>query len=348
LIDVGMAGTTCRFMTAFLAIQSGRKTILTGHQRLLERPIGPLVEALRELGASITYKNKEGFLPLEIEGKSMQGGHVCISASISSQFISALMLVGSSFENGLKLELEGKILSRPYIQMTMDLINQFGGICKWVSDTVIEILPSDLKVEKGLFKVESDWSSAAYWYQWVAMSEVGSRLTLRSFFEQSTQADSMAISLFKGFGVSSTFEKGSLILEKVKQKSTSELKEIDCQGFPDLAMSLAVQAIVTDSPTRLVGLDNLPLKESNRLEALKAELEKFGAEITIENNNALLIQPVKIWSKNVGPIKTYHDHRMALAIAPLSLKLDELSIEDPEVVSKSYPNYWEDVAQITK
>lgn len=346
VIDVHMAGTACRFMTAYLAVCEGREVVLTGHQRLLERPIAPLVEALRTLGADIEYTDKEGFLPLRITGQSLDGGSVNLKADVSSQFISALILIGSSLKNGLNLKLEGKVLSRPYIQMTMNLVEEFGGKTTWVNDNEIRVEHAILNMSSD-FLVESDWSSVAYWYQWLSMSEIGTQLKVSYFSKQSVQADSVAASIFERFGVTTEFLTNAILLTKTSEAKTDGMWEENCTTFPDLAMSLAVQAQAAGVEAHLTGLDNLPLKESNRLEALKAELEKFGANVTIRNQNALHIIPSKDWKSEVIHIATYHDHRMALAFAPLSLKVDALEIEDAMVVSKSYPEYWEDIDRLT-
>ncbi len=346
LVDVHMAGTACRFLCAWLTIQEGRETILTGHNRLLERPIAPLVNALRDLGASISYMDREGFLPLKIRGTKLKGGEVSVSAAISSQFISALLMIAPRLENGLALHLKGKVLSLPYIQMTLELMRSFGVNSRWEGPQKIFVPAADIPGPQNTYRIEPDWSSAAYWYQWVAMSRPGTSLKLAGFSKNSTQADSVVAPIFEQFGVFTEFNEEGIKLMRQEVKDAEGLWEMDCRSFPDLSMSLAVQAVASGQEALLTGLDNLPLKESNRLEAVKTELAKLGAEVEIRNNSALKIKPTREWPKDAVSIDTYHDHRMALALAPLSCKVPGLLIHDAGVVSKSYPNYWEDLEDL--
>jgi 3-phosphoshikimate 1-carboxyvinyltransferase len=346
-IDVHHAGTDMRFLTAYLATKKG-EWILTGSERMKERPIGDLVKAIRSLGAEITFLEKENFPPLKISGKTLAGGKIEIDGSVSSQFISALLLIAPTFENGLELTLKNDIVSWPYIQMTLDILSEFGvkvstnlNIIK-VSKSLI-INPKSLVVE-----VESDWSSASYWFSVVALSK-NAEITLTGLKNNSSQADSILPELYKHFGVASEFKNNGLILSKNLNHTTNF--EYDFTNCPDIAQTIAVTCFGLGIKAKLTGLKTLKLKESDRIVALKTELEKFGARVDITDNSltiqdsGLKTQDYRLKSNDLR-IETYNDHRMAMSFPPLALLYKQLYIQNPEVVSKSYPLFWEDLKSV--
>ncbi|WP_028377549.1 3-phosphoshikimate 1-carboxyvinyltransferase [Leeuwenhoekiella sp. MAR_2009_132] len=334
-IDIHHAGTAMRFLTAYFAAYEGRETLLTGSQRMKERPIGLLVEALRSLGADITYVDAEGFAPLLIKGKRLTKNKVSLAANVSSQYISALMMVGASFENGLEIELLGKITSVPYIEMTRSLLTQLE-IESSFEDQLIRIAPAQ-NVTVAQMTVESDWSSVSYYYGLVALSETA-KLTLSSYKKESLQGDAVLAELYTKLGVKTTFLEHSIILEKEKD---AQLKHIsfDLANSPDIAQTIAVTCFGLGISCDLTGLHTLKIKETDRLEALKAELSKLGATIEV-TDKSLHLNAGGTCVENVT-IKTYQDHRMAMAFAPLALKVP-IIFEDAEVVNKSYPDFWAD------
>lgn len=344
LIDVHHAGTAMRFLTAHFAIQEGREVILTGSQRMKERPIGVLVAALRTLGADISYEENEGYPPLRIKGKKLTGGEVEIDANISSQYITALMLIGARLENGLTIILKGEVTSRPYIEMTAALLKQLN-INSTVTDNKIIIpnksLASNLET---VVLVESDWSSASYYYSIVALSKPGTEISLSSFADDSNQGDSALAEIYKQFGVTTTFRGDTIILTKGNFKH--ETLNLQLNNTPDIAQTIVVTCFGLGTGCTLTGLHTLKIKETDRLAALKTELEKFGADIQV-TNESLTLKPFN-WNKNsmaVVSVETYNDHRMAMAFAPLALKTG-LIIKDAGVVSKSYPTFWDDMAKV--
>lgn len=337
LIDVHHAGTAMRFLTAFFAIQEGKEVILTGSTRMKERPIKILVEALQQLGAEISYEEQAGFPPLSIKGKKLTRSKVSLPANVSSQYISALLLIAPKLENGLELTLEGEITSVPYIKMTLALLNTIGVETSFV-DNIISV-HSQLTINNSQFTIESDWSSASYWYSIMALSEIGTEITLSSYKPNSLQGDSALVEIYSAFGVETIFENNSILLRKTHNPklTTHNLQLNNC---PDIAQTIAVTCFGLGLPCHLTGLHTLKIKETDRLEALKAELTKLGAYITVTNDSLTLSQ-----SENINPnisIKTYQDHRMAMAFAPLALKVP-IVIEEAEVVSKSYPTFWADL-----
>ncbi len=340
VVDIHHAGTAMRFLTAFFATQAGRDTILTGSKRMKERPIKILVDALRELGADITYQENEGFPPIKIKGKQLSKHKVSLKANVSSQYISALLLIASKLNNGLELTLEGEVTSIPYIKMTLSLLNEIG-IETSFNNNVIKVYPASKIVESKTLTVESDWSSASYYFSIVAISEVGTKITLSSYKESSLQGDSCLADIYKHFGVSSTFNKNSITLKK----ETAELKPLvlDLKNAPDIAQTIAVTCFTLGVSCDLTGLHTLKIKETDRLVALKTEIEKLGGEVNI-TDKSLHLKAGESINKMVS-IATYNDHRMAMAFAPIALKQD-LIIEDAGVVSKSYPTFWEDLKSI--
>jgi len=338
LIDVHHAGTAMRFLTAFFAIQEGKEVILTGSNRMKERPIKILVEALQQLGAEISYGGQAGFPPLSIKGKKLTCSKVSLPANVSSQYISALLLIAPKLENGLELTLEGEITSVPYIKMTLTLLNEIGVKTAFNKNT-ISVKPLSLIPYPLTLTVESDWSSASYWYSIMALSEIGTEITLSSYKPNSLQGDSALVEIYSAFGVETIFENNSILLRKTHNPklTTHNLQLNNC---PDIAQTIAVTCFGLGLPCHLTGLHTLKIKETDRLEALKAELTKLGAHVTVTNDSLTLSQ-----SENINPnisIKTYQDHRMAMAFAPLALKVP-IVIEEAEVVSKSYPTFWTDL-----
>ncbi len=333
-IDIGHAGTAMRFLTAYFAFQKQEK-ILTGSQRMQNRPIHILVKALQELGANIQYQKKEGFPPLRIQKGEISQHKIKIKANISSQFVSALLLIGSTFPKGLTIELQGEILSKPYIEMTLSLLSQIG-ISNNFIDNKIQVFPTK-KIHSQKVIVESDWSSASYFYSLAALAD-SAKLELSSFKKNSFQGDIKVVDFYKKLGIETHFQENSILLKKKKKLIYPDKFTADLTNFPDLAQTLAVTCLGLKIPFELTGLSTLKIKETDRLKALQIELSKLGAEIHI-NKNTLLGKPPTILKKN-AEISTYQDHRMAMAFAPLALKTP-LKIKDPEVVSKSFPTFWE-------
>lgn len=341
LVDVHHAGTAMRFLTAYFAIQEGKEVVLTGSARMKERPIKILVDALNQLGAEITYEEQIGFPPLRIKGKKFSKSKVTLQANVSSQYISALLLIAPKLENGLELTLEGEITSVSYIKMTLALLNEIG-VKTLFENNIIKVTHHQLPITPRPISVESDWSSASYWYSIIALSEIGSQITLSNFKKNSLQGDSVLVEIYKNFGVETIFNSNEIILRKVKNLKPVTLN-LKLNNSPDIAQTIAVTCFGLGISCHLTGLHTLKIKETDRLEALKTELTKLGATISVSNNSLTLEQ-----SENINPnvcISTYQDHRMAMAFAPLSLKVP-IIIENTEVVSKSYPNFWEDIKQI--
>jgi len=340
LIDVHHAGTAMRFLTAYFAIQEGREVVLTGSSRMKERPIKILVDALRQLGATINYDENEGFPPIRIKGKKLIANKVSLLSNVSSQFISALLLIAPKLENGLELTLEGEITSIPYINMTLGLLNGIGVATSFEKNVII-INPKSTIVNQQAI-IESDWSSASYFYSIIALSPIGSQITLSSFKENSLQGDSVQVTIYKNFGVDTIFETNSIIISKSKIQNP-KLLIYNLQSSPDIAQTIAVTCFGLGIGCHLTGLHTLKIKETDRLVALQNELEKLGASVSI-TNDSFTLESSNLMHSNVK-IKTYQDHRMAMAFAPLALKTP-LIIEDAEVVTKSYPNFWNDLKSI--
>jgi 3-phosphoshikimate 1-carboxyvinyltransferase len=372
-IDVHHAGTAMRFLTAYFAVQPNCEVVLTGSSRMKERPIHILVEALNRLGAQISYEENQGFPPLRIKGRVVEGNEISIQANTSSQFISALLLIAPTLKNGLKLHLEGEITSLPYINMTLALLKEIGTETTFETNS-INIKPLTYNLEPTSLTIESDWSSASYFYSIVALSEIGTQITLSSYKKDSLQGDAVLSEIYKDFGVETVFNANeSITITKVNgtfngngtfndkiqyqtqptthnsQPTTYNTETTtdnpqpttyNLQHSPDIAQTIAVTCFGLEMSCHLTGLHTLKIKETDRLQALKNELEKLGAFVTI-SNDSLTMQPGTGIIENVT-IKTYQDHRMAMAFAPLALKTG-LIIEDAEVVSKSYPDFWKDL-----
>jgi len=343
VIDIHHAGTAMRFLTACFSIQENREIVLTGSSRMKERPIGVLVNALRMLGADISYEENEGFPPLRIRGKELSKSGVSLKANVSSQYISALLLIGAKLNNGLTLSLEGEITSVPYINMTLSLLNEIGVKTSFVGNIIkvfSEKKSSNLKSGKSIV-VESDWSSASYFYSLIALSKIGTTITLSSYKETSLQGDSALIEIYKQFGVETTFVENSIQLKKTESNSNSKIFHLE--NTPDIAQTIAVTSFGLGVSCDLYGLHTLKIKETNRLEALKVELEKLGATIII-TEESLHLKKSNLIQNNIA-IDTYQDHRMAMAFAPLTLKTN-LKINEAEVVSKSFPSFWTDLKSL--
>lgn len=337
IVDIHHAGTAMRFLTAFFASREGAEVVLTGSQRMKERPIGVLVDALTELGATISYMEKKGYPPLKIHGRKLEQSEASLPADISSQYISAMLLIAPSLANGLTLKLEGEITSVPYIVMTCALLRELG-IDTTFDQNLIRVEAAGSVPDKSLV-VESDWSSASYYYSFVALAPPGSAIRLSSYKMESLQGDSILVDLYKAFGVSTSFEDHSIVLKK-ETKPLVEVFSYDLAKAPDLAQTIAVSCFGLGIGCDLTGLHTLKIKETDRLEALKTELTKLGASIEVTDERLVLAAGGV--PKPGVVIDTYHDHRMAMAFAPLAVKID-ISIEDAGVVSKSYPAFWDDL-----
>ena len=339
-INIGHAGTAMRFLTSYYSSISENSKVLTGSNRMKQRPISILIDALKDLGCDIEYIDKSGFPPLKINGKNILTNSVTLPADVSSQYISSLMMLGVSLENGLKIKLSSEITSLPYILMTKKIIDRIGGITK-IDDEEITIEPFKEKIIPEQF-VESDWSSASYFYSIAALSD-SARLTLSTFFKESLQGDSRLVDIYKIFGVETKFEENHIILMKNKIDLPKSIN-LNLKDSPDLAQTIIVTCLGLGVDCRLDGLHTLKIKETDRLIALKNEIEKFNVDkveitensITLENNSNL---------KHEVVIDTYNDHRMAMSFAPLSL-LVPIKINNPEVVTKSYVNFWNDLESL--
>ena len=356
-VDIHHAGTAMRFLTSFYAIQEGRKTILTGSERMKQRPIKPLVDALRELGAEINYLENEGFPPLEIQGKKIEKNFVKIPANISSQFITSLLLIGASLENGLEIDLQGEITSRSYIKMTLKILKDIGVETRFEGNS-IKILSaasslSNQKLDRHYhsskikhYIVESDWSSASYFYSLVAIGK--KKMHLKSFYAHSLQGDSALKEIYlKFFGVNTISDAGEnkITLLPDIHFQYPEKFVLDMNDCPDIAQTVCVTCVALKLPFEISGLGTLKVKETDRLVALQNELEKIGCKTDISENS---IKSLEFFEpKNDISIATYNDHRMAMSFAPFAL-VKELDIQNEDVVEKSYPDFWTDFFEITE
>jgi 3-phosphoshikimate 1-carboxyvinyltransferase len=344
IINVHHAGTAMRFLTAYFAIQENREVILTGSSRMKERPIKILVDALRKLGAEISYEENEGFPPIKIKGKKLLQNKVSLPANVSSQYISALLLIAPKLENGLELTLEGEITSVPYIKMTLALLNEIGVKTSFADNNIV-VKPQTINYKPQIISVESDWSSASYFYSIIALSEIGTEITLSSYKKNSLQGDSSLVEIYKNFGVETVFNNNqSITISKINVHNSFPFGEgWDGANSPDIAQTIAITCFGLGMDCHLSGLHTLKIKETDRLEALKTELSKLGATISVTNDSLTLVSgspPLE----GLG-VATYQDHRMAMAFAPLALKIP-IIIEEAEVVSKSYPTFWDDLKKI--
>lgn len=336
-IDIMAAGTAMRFLTAYLSVTPGEK-IITGTARMQQRPIQILVDALRELGAEIEYAGNEGFPPLSIKGAELQGNEITLKGNVSSQYISALLMIGPVLKNGLILHLSGEIVSRPYINLTLQLMQDFGAKAAWTSPSSISVAPQPYQSIP--FTVESDWSAASYWYQ-IAILSSKAEIELLGLFHNSYQGDSRGAEVFSRLGITTEFTPKGIKLKKTG-KVPPRLDE-DFVDIPDLAQTFVVTCALLNIPFRFTGLQSLKIKETDRIAALRTELKKLGYIIEEENDSVLMWNGERCEPEKVPVIATYEDHRMAMAFAPAVILHPNLEIADPQVVTKSYPGYWEDL-----
>ncbi len=341
LFNVHHAGTAMRFLTAYFAIQEGKEVILTGSSRMKERPIKILVEALQQLGAEISYEENEGFPPIKIIGKKLTKNNVSLPANVSSQYISALLLIAPKLENGLELTLEGEITSIPYIRMTLALLEEIGIKTSFIENKII--VNPQFAIHNSQLTIESDWSSASYWFSIVALSEIGTQITLSSYKQNSLQGDSALVEIYNNFGVETIFKNDNSITISKTSNLKLETLNFELNNCPDIAQTIAVTCFGLGIGCHLTGLHTLKIKETDRLEALKNELTKLGANVSV-TNDSLTLEPSEKINENIS-IKTYQDHRMAMAFAPLAL-IVPIIIEEAEVVSKSYPTFWDDLKSV--
>ncbi len=339
-VDIHHAGTAMRFLTAYFSVSENAEVLLTGSDRMKQRPIALLVDALRALGATIEYQGEEGYPPLHIKGTVLPRSSVSIAANVSSQYLSALCLVGAKLPEGLEIEFVGSITSLPYLNMTLQLLERIG-ISARLDERRIRISPKS-EIEPISLAVESDWSAASYYYSIVALSKLGTKATLSMLREDSLQGDRVLSTIYKDFGVSTRFEDGKVILEKVSEPLSQTLS-YDLKDAPDIAQTIAVTAAGLQVDCYLTGLHTLPIKETDRLAAMKCDLEKVGADVEID------AESLRVFGHNAklqsASIATYNDHRMAMAFAPLAI-LIPLTIEESFVVEKSYPDFWKHLSSI--
>lgn len=335
--NIGAAGTAMRFLTAYLAGKPGEWSI-TGSERMKQRPIGILVEALNQIGAEISYLEKQGFPPLKINGKELEGGEIHLNGGVSSQFISALLMIAPTTKKGITLHLEGEIISRPYIEMTLQMMEEYGVMATWNGNT-IQIAPQTYRTTH--YTVESDWSASSYWYEIAALSQTNVRFSLPHLYEKSLQGDSMVRKIFEPLGVSTQFSNEGVVICQTKNAVSHFEYDFSCQ--PDLAQTIVVTCCCLGITFHFTGLQTLKIKETDRIEALKNECKKLGFILKEKGTGTLLWDGEKVASETHPQIVTYKDHRMAMAFAPSALRFNDITIEDPAVVSKSYPKYWEDL-----
>ena len=350
IIDIHHAGTAMRFLTAYFASQENRIVTLTGSSRMKERPIKILVEALQQLGAKIDYLENHGFPPIKITGQKITNNKVSLPANVSSQYISALLLIAPKLQNGLEMTLIGEITSVPYIKMTLNLLQEIGVETSF-SGNIISVNSKTQNLNPQTLTVESDWSSASYFYSILALSEVGSQITLSSYKQNSLQGDSALVEIYRKMGVETQFDGNKMTLVKQPHfklypsdsEKAKQTLNLDLNNTPDIAQTIVVTCLGLGIGSNLIGLHTLKIKETDRLEALKTELSKLGALISVTNESLTLAPSTNIISNQT--IATYNDHRMAMAFAPLALKTN-INIENAEVVSKSYPDFWNDLKKL--
>ncbi len=339
--DVGPAGTTMRFLTAYYAATEG-EVILTGSERMKNRPIKILVDALKQIGAEITYMEKDGCPPLKISGKKLRGGRVVMDGSVSSQYISAIIMIAPTLSGGLEIELTGKIASVPYLNMTLKLIEEFGAEYVWEGN---KIIIKEGKYVGKEYTIEADWSGASYWYQIAALAETAD-ITIVGLKQKSLQGDSEIVDLFNKLGVKTVFSEGSLRITREKDAELPTELKFDFSDCPDVAQTLASTVAGLGVKGHFLGLESLRIKETDRIQAIKNELKKFNVHVDILGDDEIIVQAGKLEEVD-SFIETYDDHRVAMSIAPLCLKQEGgIDIKESEVVVKSYPDYWKDLAQV--
>ena len=345
-IDIKAAGTAMRFMSAYLSTRDGEDHVITGTERMKQRPIGTLVDALRRLGADISYADKAGYPPLHIKGRTLEGGLLEVPGNISSQYISALLMIGPVLSNGLELHLTGDIISRPYIDLTLWMMREFGADADWSDYDTITVKPTPYH-ERSYF-IENDWSAASYWYEMMALSDnPDNEIKLKGLMDGSKQGDSSVRYIFSLLGVKTTFDTTrhgvpATVTLRRNGRQVSRL-EYNFVNSPDLAQTFVVCCALMGVKFHFSGLSTLKIKETDRIEALKKEMRKLGYVIHDINGCELLWDGERCEPHTEGGIDTYEDHRMALAFAPAALCTDGLRINQPQVVSKSYPKFWEDL-----
>lgn len=337
-VNIGAAGTAMRFLTAFYAATAGCDVTLDGSERMRQRPIGPLVDALRSIGAEIQYLDREGFPPLAIHGRKLDGGKVVMPATVSSQFVSAMMMIAPATSNGIEITLEGEPISAPYIKMTASIMGEMGA--------GVEMEPNHIVIEPRHYtatplEVEADWSAAAFWYEIEALSS--GFVTVDGLRRFSIQGDSRAAEIFDQLGVNTEYdgENGGVDLEASPDCTPRLLA--DMTDTPDLVQPIAVTCVMLNIPFRLTGVQSLRIKETDRLEALRREMLKIGCVLTIEGDDALVYECERFPIHEMPVFDTYNDHRMAMALAPVALYIPGIVIRNVEVVGKSYPYYWDDL-----
>ena len=345
VIDIKAAGTAMRFMTAYLSVRGSHHT-LTGTKRMTQRPIWPLVNALRQMGADIAYAVNEGYPPLTITGQRLDGGLLEIAGNMSSQYVSALLMIGPVLRNGLTLKLTGEVISRPYIDLTLWMMREFGADAEWTSADTIEVKPRPYQQRS--YYIENDWSGASYWYEMVALTDdEEAEIRLAGLTDGSKQGDSCLRYIFSLLGVKTTFGskepgKPTTVVLRRNGRRVHRL-EYDFVNCPDLAQTFVVTCALMDIPFRFEGLSTLKIKETDRIKALKAEMRKLGYVLRDEHDSVLLWDGERCEPMADAAIDTYEDHRMALAFAPAALRLPSLRINNPGVVTKSYPHFWDDL-----
>lgn len=345
VIDIKAAGTAMRFMSAYLSVTEGEH-VITGTERMKHRPIGVLVDALRRLGADIEYVGEQGYPPLRIRGKQLEGGTLEVPGNISSQYISALLMIGPTLRNGLELRLTGDIISRPYIDLTLHVMHEFGCKIEWSSVDTISVKPQ--RYDDREYVVENDWSASSYWYEMLALSEDKENgIVLPGLRDASRQGDSVVRYLYSLLGVKTAFKKSDTEqhTEVALTRHFSALTRMDYDFInqPDLAQTFVVTCCALGIPFHFTGLASLKIKETDRIEALKTEMRKLGYVLRDVNDCELEWDGARCEAENNPAIDTYEDHRMAMSFAPLAITLGSIRINNPEVVSKSYPNYWDDL-----
>lgn len=338
-IDIMAAGTAMRFLTAFLAVAPGTH-LITGTERMRQRPIGILVDALRCLGADIDYAENEGFPPLRITGKKLDKENITLPGNVSSQYISALLMIAPTLQHGLTLTLEGKIVSRPYIDMTLQLMRDFGAQAEWITDNQLKV--GATWYQPTPYYIESDWSAASYWYEICALTPE-SIVELPGLFEQSLQGDAAVAQIFSLLGVETSYSERMVTLRNTG-KAVNKL-EYDFVNQPDLAQTFVVTCCMKHIPFCFTGLESLKIKETDRIFALITEMKKLGYVVKEKDNSILYWDGERCPAQPHPAIDTYEDHRMAMAFAPASLILKSVCINHPQVVRKSYPNYWENLQE---
>ena len=378
VVDIGAAGTAMRFSSALLAVTPGER-VITGTERMKNRPIAVLVDALRELGAEVEYVEKEGFPPLRIKGRDdLEGGALTLPGNVSSQYVSALLMIGPVLKQGLRLTLTGTVISRPYINLTMQLMREFGAEVDWVSEN--EIVVGTKNYVSRDYYVENDWSAASYWYEMVALSEEGAEVVLPGLFKESYQGDAKVVEIFEKLSVKSTFfeEEGVSCVRLRKTGKVCERLDYDFVNQPDLAQTFVVTCCLMGVPFRFTGLQSLKIKETDRIAALIQEMGKLGFKLSVDSSSKdegnrkkneeglrqnRSLQRKKDDVEDVGlmwepdaegsdgevsrlmmepeAIDTYEDHRMAMSFAPAAMRVKRLRVNEPQVVSKSYPGFWE-------